>query len=101
MGSWCAASEHPWRHAQKFRGILQPRHLARARCSVAATRKLPAELVATCLMNPSSGREGCPGSYVGAPVPLTYILWGSRSPRLGIPSGSRSALQQHRTGSCT
>lgn len=42
MGSWCAASKHPWRHAQKFGGILQPRHLARARCSMAVTGKLPA-----------------------------------------------------------
>lgn len=40
MGSWCAASKHPWRHAQKFRGILQPRHLARVCCSKAETREL-------------------------------------------------------------
>ena len=42
MGSWCAASKHPWRHAQKFGGILQPRHLAHVHCSVAVTGKLPA-----------------------------------------------------------
>lgn len=40
MGSWCAASKHPWRHAQKFGGILQPRHLARVCCSEAATTEL-------------------------------------------------------------
>lgn len=40
MGSWCAASKHPWRHAQKFGGILQPRHLARVCCSKAVTREL-------------------------------------------------------------
>lgn len=38
MGSWCAASKHPWRHARKFGGILQAGHLACAHCCMAAAR---------------------------------------------------------------
>lgn len=83
MGSWCAASKHPWRHAQKFGGILQPKHLVCVRCSVAATSKLPA-LTATCLWIPAPGKSDAQAA-AGAPVPHTYILWGTRSPSLSIP----------------
>lgn len=93
MGSWCAASKHPWRHAQKFRGILQPRHLARARCSMAATRKLPA---AHCDLSNESLLQGR-----GMPRQLRACLCATHlHPSLGIPSSSRSTSQQHRAGSC-
>lgn len=54
MGSWCAASKHPWRHAQKFGGILQPRHLARVCCSKAVTRELLAVAGEPCSRQESS-----------------------------------------------
>lgn len=79
MGSWCAASKHPWRHAQKFRGILQPRHLARAHCSTAATRKLPA--ADESLLH---GR-GMPRQLCECPCGTHHRLLGEQKPKPGHP----------------
>lgn len=68
MGSWCAASKHPWRHAEKFGSILQPRHLARAHCSTAATRKLLAA------DKPLLHGRGMPRQHVSVPVAHTSVL---------------------------
>jgi len=87
MGSWCAASKHPWRHAQKFGGILQPRHLARACCGMAAARKLLASPHGLFDDSLPQGKGElrqlcrCP--------PTTHLhLLGEQGPEPGTPSGS-------------
>lgn len=66
LGSWCAASKYPWRHARKFGGILHPRHLACARCSVAVAGAAGGS--AASPTNPAAG-EGCEGATCPPPVP--------------------------------
>lgn len=99
MGSWCAASKHPWRHAQRLGGILQPRHLARVCCSKAATRELlPVSdgclLLGGLLVSPWSA------SLCLLAVKSSWALWGckrcSHSLSLcDVPSLSFPGQRQH------
>lgn len=76
MGSWCAASKHPWRHAQKFGGILQPRHLARVCCSEAATRELLAVSAEPCSREESSCSPLGQHPFVSRQWKSSRVLWG-------------------------
>lgn len=66
LGSWCAASKYPWRHARKFGGILQHRHLACARCSTAVARAAGGSAASPTNL---AAKEGCEGIPCPSPAP--------------------------------